>query len=48
MVVGRGHDGQWDQCHGIDSLIFNFSSGSQRFLEVINRFLGVINIQGHV
>ena len=21
---GRGHDGQWDQCRVIDSLIFNF------------------------
>ena len=21
---GRGHDGRWDQCHVIDSLIFNF------------------------
>ena len=21
---GQGHDGQWDQCRVIDSLIFNF------------------------
>ena len=21
---GWGHDGQWDQCYGIDSLICNF------------------------